>query len=134
MVPGFVLAVVGAAFTLLDGSLPLAVGRLLFAVVLVPTAAGTALGIGALVPRFEQRTYMNVEQAHPSNFATLGFLLGGMFVGGIGFVLVGWTLGGATIGLAAAGWLTYLLVVVGTATAGYVYAVRKFDALTLDDL
>jgi NADH:ubiquinone oxidoreductase subunit K len=135
MIPGLVLAVgIGTPLALFQHGVLAATGQTLLAVALAVSSAGTALGIGALVPKFEQREYMNVERSHPSTIAVLGFFFGGLVVGAVGLVLLFSTLGGGSLPLAAAAWAVYLLVVALPPVAGYVYAVRKFDALTLDDV
>jgi hypothetical protein len=69
---------------------------------------GAALGIGALVPRFERRASMSIERAHPSMVALLAFTMGAMVVGGVGFGLLWWTRTTASLGPAALAWLASL--------------------------
>jgi len=134
-VPGLVLAVgIGTPLTLYQHGIRAGVGQTLLALLLAVSSAGTALGVGALVPKFERREYMNVERSHPSTVAVVGFFFGGLVVGVAGLLLLFGTLGGASLPVVAAGWAVYLLVVAVPPVAGYVYAVRKFDALTLDDV
>lgn len=135
MVLGLVLAVgVGVPVGLLVHPPGAVLAQSLFAVFLSVAGVGTALGIGAVVPRFDNREYMSVERAHPSTMGLIGFMIGGTFVGAIGLVLVWWALGqGPTIAVLVA-WAMYLLVVGGIAVAGYVYAVRTFERLELDEV
>jgi len=134
-IPGLVLAVgIGTPLALFQHGAVAAGGQTLLAVVLAVSSAGTALGIGALVPKFEQREYMNVERSHPSTIAVMGFFFGGLVVGAAGLLLLFGSLGGTSLQLVVVGWAVYLLVVAVPPAIGYVYAVRKFDALTLDDV
>ena len=134
-VPGLALAIgVGAPVAAYQFGLPVAVGQSLLAVLLAASGAGTALGLGALVPKFERREYMNVERAHPSTLAVLGFLFGGFVVGVAGILLVFWTLDAARLWVPGVAWAVYLAVVAVPGFVGYRYANRKFDALTLDDV
>lgn len=135
LVPGLVLAVgVATPLAVYQHGVLAAVGQTLLAVALAVSSAGTALGIGALVPKFERREYMNVERSHPSTVAVMAFFFGGLVVGAAGILLLFGTLGGASLPVVAVGWAVYLLVVAAPPVVGYVYAVRKFDALTLDDV
>ncbi|MFB6150255.1 MAG: hypothetical protein ABEJ40_00470, partial [Haloarculaceae archaeon] len=135
VVPGLVLAVgVGSPLAVVEHGAPAAAAQAVVSLPLTAAGAGTALGIGALVPKFERREYMNVERAHPSTMAVLGFLFGSMAVGAAGVILAYWTVGGAPLGPAALAWGVYLAVLAVPGGAGYVYAVRKFDALSLDDV
>jgi hypothetical protein len=134
-IPGLVLAVgLGTPLAVYQHGVLAATGQTLLAVVLTVSSAGTALGIGALVPKFERREYMNVERSHPSTIAVMGFFFGGLIVGAAGLVLLFATLGGTSPQLVAIGWAVYLVVVAVPPVLGYLYAVRKFDALTLDDV
>jgi len=134
-IPGLVLAVgIGTPLAVYQHGVLAATGQTLLAVVLAMSSAGTALGIGALVPKFERREYMNVERSHPSTIAVMGFFFGGLIVGAVGLVLVFATLDWTSPQLVAIGWAVYLVVVVVPPVLGYLYAVRKFDALTLDDV
>jgi hypothetical protein len=134
-IPGLAIGVgVGTPLAVYQHGPVLAVGQTVLAVALTAAATGTALGLGALVPKFERREYMNVERAHPSNVAVLGFFFGGLIVGAAGFALLFWTLGGVSLPLVAFGWALYLVVLVVPAGVGYVFAVRKFEAVTLDDI
>lgn len=133
--PGLAVAIgVGTPLALVEWPPLYAVGQTLLAVVLAATGAGVALGLGALVPKFERHEAMGVERAHPSTTAVLGFFFGGLVVGGSGILLLLWTLGDGPPVVAAVGWLVYLGVLAVTSIAGYRYAVRKFDALMLDDI
>lgn len=105
-----------------------------FAVGFSLAGAGTALGVGAVVPRFDRREYMSVERAHPSTMALLGFFFGGLVVGAIGLFLVVATVDGGQPLLSLVGWAVYLGVVGVVAGGGYAYAVRRFDELTLDEV
>lgn len=136
VVIGLALAVgVGTPLALVGGSFWMAVAQTLFAPVLVVASTGTALGIGALIPRFERRELMNVERAHPSQMAVLGFFFGGIVVGAVGMGLLSWTLYSAgSVALALGAWTVYLTLLGGGAVGGYWYAVRKLDQLTLDDM
>lgn len=113
---------------------PVAVlARTLFAPLLLAAGAGTALGMGALVPKFERSEYVSVERAHPSVLITMAYLIGAMVVGIVGLLLVGWVAGSPT--LAHGAFLAvYIAVVVGIAVGGYLVAVARFDDLTMDDL
>jgi hypothetical protein len=103
-------------------------------VLLVATPAA-ALGLGAFAPKFERPENLNVERAQPSQRATMGFLFGGTIVAGAGMFLAWWTVNGDSgLPLRFGGWVGYLAVVAGLGFAGYRYAVRRFDAFTLDDV
>jgi len=107
------------------------------AVVSVPAAAGTALGIGAFSPQFERREYMNVERAHPSQLVLMGFLFGGgLFFGGgttgLWLALSVALDGGFAPVLAAIVWLVGLTIYALAGLLGYGYAVSRFDSMTLD--
>jgi len=116
------------------GESPLfAVWLAVIAVVLIFAGAGVALGIGAVAPKFEQYEYMSVERPHPSNYAIFGYLMGVLLTGGIGFVLAGRLATGAPGVLVTTALTVYLAVVGAAGWGGYVYANRRFDALTLDD-
>ncbi|MDG5778740.1 hypothetical protein VB773_04610 [Haloarculaceae archaeon H-GB2-1] len=131
---GLAIAVGGAVpLQLWTGSVTTAIANALFAVAFVAAGAGTALGFGALAPRFEQREYMNVDRAHPSTLAVMFYGGGGIFVGALGLALLDWALGDAAVSHLVFLAL-YLLVVLGIALAGYVGAVRRFDGLTLDEV
>lgn len=135
ILPGLGLGVgVGTPLALLEWSPLYAVGQTLLAVALATSGAGVALGLGSLVPKFERHEAMGVERAHPSTTAVLGFFFLGLLVGGTGILLLLWTLGGGSLGAAAVAWSLYLTVLAVSSVAGYRYAVRKFDALTLDDI
>jgi len=117
------------------GDPPLRVlGRTLLTPVVLLAAAGTALGIGAVVPKFERSEYMNVERAHPSTIAMLGYFFGTMAVVAAGLALVWVTTDRGPGLLLVGGWVVYLGTITTTGVGGYVYATRKFDALTLDDV
>lgn len=135
IVPGLVIAIgIGGPLSLVERSLPYAVGQSLLAVVLAVAGAGIAVGLGSLVPKFERQEAMGIERAHPSTIAVLGFFFGMLFVGVVGIVALLWTLGPADPGVAAVVWLAYLGVLSLLAYLGHGYAVGKFDALTLDDI
>jgi len=135
IVPGLALAVgVGGPLALLEWPPLYALGQSLLAVVLATTGAGVALGLGALVPKFERHQTMGVERAHPSTTAVLGFFLGVLIVGGGGILLLLWTLGDGSLAAAVLAWPIYLGLLAALGLVGYRYAVRKFDALTLDDI
>lgn len=109
------------------------------AAVVVPSAAGVALGVGAFSPQFERREYVNVERAHPSQLVLFGYLFGcGLLFGGGVFGL--WLASGAALDGEFSALLTVLvwLVVLGgfvtSGGLGYRYAVSRFDDLTLDDV
>lgn len=135
MVLGLAVAVgLAVPLGLVRGSVLRLVAEILLAVVLAAAGTGTALGVGALVPRFERREYMSVERAHPSMLVLLGFLFGGTIVGGVGIFLVSWSVHGPPVVPAVLVWAGYLGVVGGTGAGSYRYAVRRFDRLTLDDV
>ncbi|MDS0220127.1 hypothetical protein NDI54_02040 [Haloarcula sp. S1AR25-5A] len=118
---------------LADGSGTHTVALALFAPILLLAGAGTALGMGALVPKFERSEYLNVERAHPSLLVSIGYMLGSIPVGIIGLVLFPTAVGDpSALHLAALG--TYVLVIGAIGLAGYAAAVRRFDRLTLDDI
>jgi len=112
------------------------VGRLLLylllAAVFVPGAAGVALGIGALVPKFEQSNAFAVEQVQPSQKALFGVGLAALGVTAGGFLLGLLAVDGSLI--AAVLLLLELLVVAGSGVAGYRYAHRRFDSFRLDEI
>lgn len=132
--PGFVIAAIGVGLSALDGSAAIVALHALLAIVLIPSAAGAALGLGAIAPRFDRREYMNVERAHPSTGASVGFLLGASIVAGIGFVLRWWSFSGVPITYAIGAWVVYLAIVIGAGVGGYGYAVKVFDGLSMDDV
>jgi hypothetical protein len=104
-------------------------------IVLVVAGAATALGLGAFAPTFERREYMNVERAHPSQRATMGFLFGGSTVAGGGMALAWFTVHrNLALSLLAGAWVGYLALVGALGVGGYVYAVRTFEDFTLDDM
>jgi len=131
---GLVVAIgVGAPLGWVGFDPAYALGQSAFAVAFAAASAGTALGIGSLLPQFERREYMSVERAHPSTVATLGFFFGSIVVGGTGLVLMGVIRNGpgpAAVVAAA----VYLAVVGASGVGGYVYAVRRARALTLEDV
>ncbi|CCQ33542.1 hypothetical protein HLRTI_000226 [Halorhabdus tiamatea SARL4B] len=138
MVAGIVLGLVvgigvGTPLALLEHEPAFVVGQSVLAVVLAVASTGIALGLGAAVPKFERREYMNVERAHPSLAVTIAFFMGGILVGAIGFALlwVGLTqnLVGGLLAL-----LGYTAVLGLVAAGGYWYAIRRFRTLTLDEL
>lgn len=107
-------------------------------IVIVPAGAGIAVGIGAFSPSFERREYMNVERAHPSQSAIMGhlFLSYILFFGGslgLWFAVRG-ALAGKFSPLAAVfSWLLTLGLLSVLGVGGYVYALRRFTGLTLDE-
>jgi len=138
MLAGIVLGLVvglgvGIPLALLEHDPTFIVGQSVLAVVLAVASTGIALGLGAAVPKFERREYMNVERAHPSLAVTIVFFMGGILVGAIGFVLL-WvalteTLLGGVLFL-----LGYTAVLGLVAAGGYWYAIRRFRALSLDGM
>jgi hypothetical protein len=133
--------VVGVAFLALAVPLDLysngvagSLARAAVGLLLVPVAAGTALGLGAALPTFEEREYMNVERPHPSLLLLFTYLIGGLFVTAGGLGLATWTVVAGPSLVAGVLWLVYLPLVVVPAAAGYVSAVRRFDGLELDDV
>lgn len=138
MLAGIVLGLgvgigVGTPLALLEHDPAFIVGQSVLAVVLVVASTGIALGLGAAVPKFERREYMNVERAHPSLAITIVFFMGGILVGAIGFVLL-WvalteTLLGGVLFL-----LGYTAVLGLVAAGGYWYAIRRFRAVSLDEM
>ncbi|WP_459190792.1 hypothetical protein [Halosimplex sp. J119] len=134
-VPGVAVALgIGASVAVIVYGLPTAVGLSLLSLLLAAAGAGTALGAGALIPKFERREYMSVERAHPSMIAVLGFFFGSVAVSAVGILLVWYTVHGTTGTPLAVAWLVYAAVVGTSGGGGYVYAVRKFDAFSLDDV
>lgn len=133
VVGGAVALGLGLPLGLLSDAPAHVLGRTLLTPVVLCWAAGTALGVGAVVPKFERSEYMNVERAHPSTFATLGYFFGTLLVVAVGLLLVWLTLTDGGLLLAVA-WAVYLLALAASGVGGYAYAVRKFDRLTLDDV
>lgn len=132
VVLGLVVAIgVGAPVGLLEHSPAFVLGQSALAVLLAVAAAGTALGLGAAVPKFERREYMNVERAHPSMVITIGFFMGGLLVGAIGFVLLWLALTENALG-GIAFLLGYAAVLGIVAAGGYRYACRRFRSMTID--
>ena len=136
MVAGIVLGLVisigiGAPLGLLEHSPAFVLGQSLLGIGFVVAAAGIALGIGAAVPKYERREYMNVERAHPSLSITLGFFFAWLIAGGIGFGLLSVTLSGQLTGgsLILLGYVAVLLIF---GVGGYTYAGHRFRQLTLD--
>ena len=134
ILPGLVLGGIGIVLSALHGSLGSIGETIVLTAVLIPAAAGSALGLGAFTPSFERRSYMSVERAHPSRFATIGFLFATMIIGGIGFGLIWWPFPGVSLLIEVIAWAVYLLVVTGSGVTGYLFAVEVFDDLTLDDI
>lgn len=124
---------VAVPLELANGSVAGAVGHAALALVLLAAGAGTALGMGALLPRFERREYLNVERAHPSMLVVVGYFFGTMVVGIAGMLTLLGILGdpSALHWVAMAG---FLVVVALSGVGGYALAVRTFDRLTLDDV
>ena len=133
---GIVVAVgLGTPLSAVGGSPGYVVLQTLLAIVLVVALPAMALGLGSFAPTFERQEYMNVERAQPSQRATMGFLFGGTIVAGAGLFLAWWTVNAdPVLPLVVGGWIAYLAVVVGLGLVGYRYAVRRFDAFTLDDV
>jgi len=133
---GAVLAIgLGTPAAAIDGSAAYVALQTGVAAVLVVASPATALGLGAFAPKFEREEYMNVERAQPSQRATMGFLFGGTLVGGGGMFLAWWTVNGTWgLPLLAGAWIGYLVVVAALAVVGYRYAVRRFDAFTLEEV
>lgn len=107
-------------------------------VVVVPAAAGIAVGIGAFSPSFERREYMNVERAHPSQSAMMGYFFLGyvLFFGGcfgLWFAARGAIDGQFSVVVAAISWLLTLGFLAGLGLGGYMYAYSRFKGLTLDE-
>ena len=111
-----------------------ALARAACGLVLVPAAAGTALGLGAALPAFEQREYMNVDRAHPSLLLLVGYLGAGLVVTVVGLGLATWSSSHSPSLPVAVAWAVYLTLVVGPGALGYVYAVRRFDGFDLDSV
>ena len=132
---GLVVAIgIGAPLALIEYGPGYLLGQSALAIILTTASAGIAIGLGAIAPKFERHEYMNVERAHPSQWALLGFLFGGMIVGAIGFLLLGLTLSGEHMLAVAFGWLLYVAILGVSSWGGYHYAVRRFDEFTLDDM
>ena len=131
--------VLGALALAPFGSYPLPSAAVALAgIVVVPAAAGIAIGIGAFSPSFERREYMNVERAHPSQSAMMGYFFIGylLFFGGcfgLWFALRGALAGEISVVAAAIGWLLTLGFLAGLGLGGYIYAFSRFDGLTLDE-
>lgn len=107
-------------------------------IVIVPAGAGIAVGIGAFSPSFERREYMNVERAHPSQSAIMGhlFLSYILFFGGslgLWFAVRGALAGQFSLLAAVFSWLLTLGLLSVLGVGGYVYALRRFTGLTLDE-
>lgn len=134
ILPGLLLAVIGVTLSVFHGSFASVSETIVLTAVLIPSAAGSALGLGAFTPRFERRSYMSVERAHPSRFAAIGFLFATMIIGGIGFGLIWWPFTDVSLLVEVIAWAVYLLVVIGSGVTGYLFAVEVFDDLTLDDI
>lgn len=132
---GAAVGLLGAPLAAVGFSPSFAVGQTALFVLLAPAAGGIALGIGAVAPKFERQEYLNVERAHPSQLALLGFFFGGSLVLSLGVVTLWLWTAGLVPAVGAVGLLVgYVLVVWGLAVGGYLYAKRRFDALTLDDV
>ena len=125
---------IGAPLGLVEHGPGYVLGQSVLAVFLATVSTGIAVGLGAVVPKFERREYMSVERAHPSQWAMMGFFFGGLIVGAIGFVLLWATLSGESLIAVALGWLVYVVVLGLAAGGGYRYAVSRMDAFTLDDV
>jgi len=124
---------VGVPLAAVDRGPLLAAWLAVLAVPLVFGGTGVALGLGALVPKFEQYEYMSVERPHPSNYVIFGYLFGTAVVGGIGFLLVVASASGGATGVVGVAWAVYLAVVVGLGIGGYAYAKRRFEDLSVDE-
>ena len=134
LVGGVVAFGISVPLGLLDDSLLRVVGRAVLTPLVLAGAAGTALGIGAVAPKFQRREYMNVERAHPSTIGMLSYFFGTMLVVAAGLGLLWWTVERGQLLWAAVGWAVYLAVLATGGVGGYAYAVRRFDRLTVDDL
>ena len=136
---GLTCAVVGLPLGLL-GPEPLStVAAVATAPAAVPAAAGAALGIGAFSPQFERREYVNVERAHPSQLVLFGYLFAAGLVFGGGVFGLWLAVGAVRSGNLAPLWagvvaLVALVIWSGLGAIGYLYAVSRFDDLTLDDV
>lgn len=108
-------------------------GQSLLAVVLAAATTGIAVGLGAVVPKFEKQEYMNVKRAQPSTVVLLGLFAGGLVVGGLGFVLLLATTvdPSATV---AVGWVVYLGILCLSGLGGYRYAVGRTDRFRVDQV
>lgn len=131
---GLAFAAIGIAGGSFTGDYLRLAGFAGFAVLFVAGATGTALGLGALFPRFERREYMNVERAHPSTVLVIVYFFGTVVMGVLGAILVTVTVSDGVDELVLGGWAVYLVVTAVTGLGGYLLAVRRFDALTLDDV
>ena len=136
---GLGLAAIGLPLGLLGPDPVSTVAAVATAPVVIPAAAGAALGIGAFSPQFERREYVNVERAHPSQLVLFGYLFAGGLVFGGGVFGLWLAVGAVTSGTLAPLWggvatLVALVVWMGLGTVGYLYAVSRFDDLTLDDV
>ena len=134
LVGGVVAIGLGVPLGLLSDPPLRVLGRTLLTPLVLLSAAGTALGIGSIVPKFERSEYMNVERAHPSTIGMLSYFFGTMLVVGLGLVLVWFTVDRGPGPFLIGGWVVYLAVIATTGIGGYAYAVRKFDGLTMDDV
>ncbi len=136
---GFACAAVGLPLGLLGPEPVSTVAAVATAPAAVPAAAGAALGIGAFSPQFERREYVSVERAHPSQLVLFGYLFAGGVVFGGGVFGLWLAVGAVRSGNLAPLWagivaLVALAIWSGLGAIGYLYAVSRFDDLTLDDV
>lgn len=135
---GLPFAVIGLALAPF-GSYPIpSVAVAVAGIVVIPAAAGIAVGIGAFSPSFERREYMNVERAHPSQSAMMGYFFLGyvLFFGGclgLWFAARGVVDGRFSVMVVAISWLLTLGFLAGLGGGGYIYAYSQFKGLTLDE-
>ena len=128
------LLVAAVAVAAVEFSVRFAVGLVPVAGLLAVAATGVSLGLGGLFPKFEASEYMNVERSHPSMWVIMGHFFGSILFGSAGVGLLLATVSGVDVSslALAVGWAVYAALVVGPALVGYIYAVRRFDRLTLD--
>ncbi|MBX0288567.1 hypothetical protein EGH22_19740 [Halomicroarcula sp. F28] len=130
----FPLLVAAVAVAAVEFSVRFAVALVPVAGLLAVAATGVSLGLGGLFPQFEASEYMNVERSHPSMWVIMGHFFGSILFGSSGVGLLFATVSGVDVSslALAVGWAVYAALVVAPALVGYIYAVRRFDRLTLD--
>lgn len=132
---GLAIGLPGVALSAIAVSPRFAVGLAVLLPVLSLSGAGIALGLGAIAPKFERNEYLNVERAHPSQPALLGFFFVGTLVVSLGpTILWLWDTGAVPFVGAGVAIGVYLLVLSLGGVVGYLYARHRFDRLTLDQV
>ncbi|MFC4986582.1 hypothetical protein [Saliphagus infecundisoli] len=134
LVVGLAALVACVALGAAVGVPPVALGLLaLLAVGLSPAAGGVAAGFGVLLPKYEPEEIFGVETVRPSNVPLFAFEIGTIAVSALGLLVVGAP--APTVGSLVSRWpfvLAYAAVVAGSGAVGYLVAVRRLGAWTVE--